>query len=181
MHVFAYILLLLVETAVLFVVAAYGVALVYSSFAGAPYVPTSSKRIADILAWAKLKKKSTFIELGSGDGRIVRMAVAKYGVQGIGIDINPALTFLARIIARHHKLSGISFLTQNVFASELSQADTIYLFLMPQLITKLIPKFKKELKKGTLIISHGFKLEGWNLPILHKIETEPFSTYFYRV
>jgi tRNA A58 N-methylase Trm61 len=47
----------------------------FGEFLGAPYVPTSQKDIEEILKRAKLKKGQQFLELGSGDGRIIRAAV----------------------------------------------------------------------------------------------------------
>jgi len=44
---------------------------------GSPYVATRKKRIEEILKEVELKKGKLFIELGSGDGRIVRTAVSK--------------------------------------------------------------------------------------------------------
>lgn len=180
MTMILYFLILFVELVILILVAAYGVTLLFSSVMGAPYVPTSKKRIDEILKEARLKKGQTFLELGSGDGRIVRNAVKQYNVSGIGIDINPTLTFIARLYAKKEKLENIVFKTQSVFDADLAKAHVIYLFLMPQLIVKLLPKFS-QLPANTLLISHGFKIEGWDKKLYKIVKTEPFSTFFYRV
>ena len=39
------------------------------------------------------------MELGSGDGRIVRRAVQVHGVKGIGVDINSLLIILSKLLA----------------------------------------------------------------------------------
>jgi len=147
---------------------------------GAPYVPTSKKNIHDILMKAGLKKGQSFLELGSGDGRIVREAVKKYGVTGTGIDINLLLIFLSRFLATHEHLKNIEFKRENIFKTDFSQAHVIYFFLMPELIKKIAVRFDKEVKKGTLIISHGFKIIGWENKLIDQIDTQPFSTFFYR-
>jgi len=180
MSIILYFAFLLIEIIVLAFFAIYGITLIFSSVKGAPYVPTSQKRVDKILKEAHLKKGQTFLELGSGDGRIVRTAVRQYGVTGIGIDINPVLTFIARLYAKKEKLNTIFFKTQNVFDSDLSKAHVIYIFLMPALILKLIPRFSK-LPKKTILISHGFKIEGWDSKIYKTIKTEPFSTFYYRI
>jgi hypothetical protein len=84
MSIILYVILLFVELFFLIGLAIYSVGLLYSSIMGAPYVPTSNKQLKAILDRAKLKESQVFVELGSGDGRIVREAVKKYGVQGIG-------------------------------------------------------------------------------------------------
>jgi len=143
-------------------------------------VATRKKRIEKILKEANLKKGKIFIELGCGDGRIVRTAVKKYGVKGIGVDINPILIFWARLLSLKDSSTslGMTFRVENIFDTDLTKTDYVYIFLMPDLISKLIPKLKKELKKNCLIISHGFKVEGMKL--VKTLETRPFKTYYYR-
>lgn len=158
----------------------YIIGLLYSSLMGAPYVPTSKKNIHDILMKAHLKKGQIFLELGSGDGRIVREAVKKHGVRGIGVDINLLLIFLSRILAKRNHIENITFKKENIFQTDLSKAEVIYFFLMPELIRKIIPRFEKEINKGTLLISHGFKIPGWEGKLIDQIDTQPFSTFFYR-
>lgn len=154
----------------------YTLSLIYSSFKGSPYVATRRKRIEEILKEADLKKGKTFIELGSGDGRIIRTAVKLYGVKGIGIDINPLLVFWANLLG--HK--NIDFKVENIFDTDLTRADYVYIFLMPKLIEELEKKMDKELKKGTIVISHGFPIIGWEKKLYKKIEKIPFPTYYYR-
>ena len=68
-----------------------------SDFKGAPYVPITQQFISQILKKAQLKKGQVFMELGSGDGRVIIEAVAKYQVQGIGIEIHPLLIIYSRL------------------------------------------------------------------------------------
>ena len=120
------------------------------------------------------------MELGSGDGRIVRRAVQVYGVKGIGVDINSLLIILSKVLAGRQRLKDVSFIRRNIFDVDFSQADTIYMFLMPETIKKLLPKMEKEIHKGTLVISHGFKITGWEKKIVYTIKSEPFSTFYYK-
>jgi tRNA A58 N-methylase Trm61 len=153
--------------------------LIYSSLMGSPYVPTRKKDIEIILQEANLKKGKVFVELGCGDGRVTRSAVGKYGVRGVGVDINPIIIWLAKFWAKMEKIRKITFKRQNIFETDLSDADYIYLFLYPPIIKKLTPKFEKELKKDVLVISHGFKIEDWKKKLIKMIPHSPFPTYFY--
>lgn len=180
MNVILYFSLLILELVFLIGLSIYSVGLLYSSLMGAPYVPTSKKQILAILEKAGLKKGQVFMELGSGDGRIVREAVKKYGVKGIGVDINGLLIFLSNFYAKRDKLENIQFRKENVFTTDMSKVDIIYMFLMPELMRKLVPNMAKTLKKNSLVISHGFKIEGWEKRKSGEISSEPFSTYFYR-
>lgn len=181
MTYYAYILMLLVELVFLIGIATYAIGILYSGLMGAPYVPTSGRAVDDILKKAGLKKDQVFMELGSGDGRLVRTAVKTYGVHGVGIEINQLLVLWSRFLSRRQHLTGIEFRRENIFNTNLAEADVLYLFLMPELLRKMDGRFHEKLRKGTLVISHGFKLEGWQDKMTDKIEREPFSTYFYRV
>ncbi len=154
----------------------YTLFLIYSSFMGSPYVPTKSKKVLEILKHAHLKKGKLFVELGSGDGRIVRWAVKKYHVKGLGVDINPLLVFWSKILGGKN----IEFKVENIFDTDLKKADYVYLFLMPKLIEKLVIKMKKELKKGAIVISHGFPIKGWEKKLYKKLNDNPFPTYYYK-
>jgi hypothetical protein len=152
-----------------------------SDFKGAPFVPTSNRNLKEILGKAKLKKGQIFLELGSGDGRVLREAVEKFGVLGIGIEVNPMLVYLSKLIARIQNLSNIKFLRLSFFDYSFKESDVIFMFLLPKTIKKLREKFLGECKKGTLIISHGFKIEDFEKKLIQKIEKEPYPTYYYKI
>ena len=141
---------------------------------------TRKKVIMTILKEAKLKKGKIVYELGSGDGRVSRLAVKNWQVKAVGVDINPLLVFWANFLAKLEKIDNrCQFVRKNIFDVDYSKADYLYLFLMPDLISKLIPKLKKELKKNCLIISHGFKIE--EMKLIKTLDTRPFKTYYYKI
>lgn len=158
----------------------YGLSLIYSSLMGSPYVATRNKVILDILKEVKFKRNGLFVELGSGDGRIIRTAVKKYHLKGLAVDISGLINFWAKILSKLDKTNkNIDFKTENIFDTDLTKADYLYLFLMPDLLKKLVPKFDKELRKGTIIISHGFPIKEYEKKLIKKVERKPFPTYYY--
>src|SRR4029453_10363007 len=63
-----------------------------SQTAGAPYVPTPTAIVDRMLTLAKVGPGDYVIDLGSGDGRLVTTAVAKYKARGgMGVEIDPKL------------------------------------------------------------------------------------------
>lgn len=175
-----YILLLISQLILALALTVYLTGLVFSSIMGAPYVPTKQKDIDKILEKAGLKKNQFFLELGSGDGRVVMEAVEKYRVNGRGIDINPILIWYSNFKAHYRKLSDVKFIRENIFNTDLSNVDVLYVFLMPQLIKKLLPKITGEVKKGTLLISHGFVIHELDRKLINKLDSKPFPTFYYR-
>ncbi len=163
----------------------YGISLIISSLYGAPYVPTRNKLALEILKEVKFKKNGLFVELGSGDGRIVRTAVRNYGVRGLAVDINGLLIIWSKILKfLDPRLRGddrLVFLNKNILKVNLTKADYIYLFLFPALIKKLLPNFNTQLKKGTIIISHGFPIEKYKNKLIKKVNRSTFPTYYYKI
>lgn len=160
----------------------YGISLIYSSLMGAPYVPTRNKLALEILKEVKFRKNGLFVELGSGDGRIVRTVVKNYPISGVAVDINGLLILWSKFLAKLDKTyPKIIFLNKNILKVNLIKADYIYLFLFPALINKLIPNFERDLKKGTIIISHGFPIEEFKNKLVKKVDRSTFPTYYYKI
>jgi SAM-dependent methyltransferase len=173
-------LILLFVCIVLFIILAlfFYYTVITSAFS-APYVPTSGRDIPDALAKARLKKGQVFVDLGSGDGKVVIYAVKKYQVSGTGVEVNPFLVLFSRLWAKLLNLRSAYFYKRDLFSYPLKEVDVVYLFLMPKMLKKLSPRIKTECRKGTLIICRGFGLPGFKP--FDQINTHPFPTYFYRV
>ena len=179
--VILYYLVLFIIAGFLITVSIYISGLIYSVFMGAPYVPTQKKHIRDILKLAKLKKGQRFLEIGCGDGRVVSEAVHEYKAQGKGIEINPILITKARLIAALRKLETVEFVRADIRKMSFVDYDVIYIFLLPGIIETLKDRIEKDCKKGTIIICHGFKIDGWEKKLEYKREVKPFYTYYYRL
>jgi hypothetical protein len=54
------------------------------------YVPTPQVVVDRMLTVAKLRPDDVLYDLGCGDGRILVTAAKRYGVHGVGFDIDPA-------------------------------------------------------------------------------------------
>ena len=65
-------------------------------FFGAPYLPTLKKQQQEALDLLDLQPGQLLLELGSGDGRLLRMA-ADRGINVIGYEINPILFLISKI------------------------------------------------------------------------------------
>jgi SAM-dependent methyltransferase len=181
MHVFIYVFALFAE--LVFLIAFFGFmsSLIYSHIKGSPYVPSQSKRAKKILESADLKKNGIFYELGSGDGRVSRFAAKHFGQKAYGIEVNPFLVWYSNLLTKIQNVKNVKFVKKNIFDVDYSNTDTLYIFLMPKLISELRPKLEKELQKGSTVISHGFKVEGWDKKLVKTLEGKPFFTYYYQI
>lgn len=156
-----------------------------SWFAGtdAPYVPTKMQRIRKVLKLVNLKRGETFWELGSGDGRVV-LEAAKMGAIAYGIEQSWIRVLYSRWIAKKSGLKNAHFIHENIFSSfpttrqplrggvlahhqqntpegSISNADIVFIFLLPKGVEKLEPLLRKNLKQGVRVITQTFHFKNW--------------------
>ncbi len=124
---------------------------------------TSRKIARAAFRLSKLKKGQTVFELGSGEATALVVAASEFGAKGVGIEIDPLRFYISKMMIKNHGLSGeVKLKRENFFDTSLKDADLVYVYLVTKALNKLIPKFKKELKKGTPIVSYKYKMD---LPI----------------
>ena len=131
----------------------------YSLVRGAPWVPTSGRRIRRLLDAAGLKPGETFLDAGCGEGRACRIAAREYGARAIGIEINPLLARIGRVWGGRYRNGGsVEVRRSDLFDAPLGEADVLFLFLLQETNERIQEKLRGELKPGTRIISHCFTL-----------------------
>ncbi|CAB3929481.1 SAM-dependent methyltransferase [Achromobacter insolitus] len=124
------------------------------------WVPTPQALVDTMLDMAKVTPKDRLMDLGSGDGRTV-ITAAQRGLKAQGIEYNPDLVELSR---RNAERAGVAdratFVTADLFTTDLTQADVITMFLLSTINEKLRPKLL-ELAPGTRIVSNSFRMGDW--------------------
>ena len=124
------------------------------------WVPTSHALVNMMLDMAKAVPGDYVIDLGSGDGRTV-ITAAKRGIRALGIEYNPKMVELSQRAAAKEGVSDrATFRKADLFATDLSQATVITMFLLPEINLKLRPKILN-LKPGTRIVSNTFTMDDW--------------------
>src|SRR5437762_5197114 len=136
------------------------------------YVPTPQPVVDKMLELAEVKKGDLVYDLGCGDGRIVVTAAKKYGCKAVGFDVDPE-----RIKESNEnvKKNGVEKLVQikdqDIFTVDLSKANVVTLYLLPELNVRLIPQLEK-MKPGSRIVSHSFAMEGVKPDKVEKVDAE---------
>jgi len=126
------------------------------------YEPTPVEVAHAMLELAQVTSSDVVYDLGCGDGRIVIAAVVRFGARGVCVDIDPERIAESRENARRAGVQErIRFLRQDLFATDLSGATVITLFLSPEFNDRLRPKLLRELKPGARIVSHYHGMSGW--------------------
>ena len=124
----------------------------------APWWRTNSKTAKAICELAEIKKDDVVYDLGCGDGEVL-IAAGKLGAMGVGIEIEPSRVMIAKLrVLKNGLKDKIQIKRKNFFEEDLSKASIIIVYLVPKTLEKLLPKFKRELKKGTRIVSFKYDI-----------------------
>ena len=124
------------------------------------FIPTPQDVVDKMLELAKVKKDDLVYDLGCGDGRIVVTAAKRYGCKAVGYDIDPQRVEESLENVEKNNVGHLVRIKQkDIFTLDLSEADVITLYLLPELNVELIPQLEK-LKPGSRIVSHDFGMEA---------------------
>lgn len=158
----------------------------YAGWRAAPWLPSRKKDKARILELIDLKEGDKIAELGAGDGSVLLTIAAQIKKDGLaeakatGLEVS-LLPYIIGKIRTHFAKLPAKFIFADFFHKPLNDFSVIYCFLTPAAMSKLAPKFKKELPKGSRIISYAFKIEGWTPEAISKPKETDLPIYRYRV
>lgn len=139
-----------------------------------PFVPTPYVVIEEMLRLAKVTPQDFVMDLGSGDGRVLITAAKKFGARGIGVDLDGELVAESiEAAAAAGVADRVKFLQQDLFKTDISQATVITMYLLPGVMMRLRPALLN-LKPGTRLVSHDFRLEDWNPDVTTQIRKNAF-------
>lgn len=146
-----------------------------------PYVPTPDEIVSEMIRMADIGKNDVVYDLGCGDGRIVITACKKTGARGVGVDIDPERIAESRSNAKTANVEDkVTFLQQDLFKVDFSEATVLALYLLPDINVKLRPRILNELQPGARIISHNYSMGDW-LPDTARHLDARHSIYFWVV
>ncbi len=149
-----------------------------------PYVPTPQPVVEAMLKLAEVKKGDVVYDLGCGDGRIVVTAAKKYGVRGVGIDLDPDRIEDSKENIKKNKVEKlVTVRLGNALETDVSEATVVTLYLLPSVNLKLKPILKKQLRPGARIVSHAFDMGSWEpeKEVTVKYEGAPYMIYLWRI
>jgi SAM-dependent methyltransferase len=145
-----------------------------------PFVATPHAVVEAMLTLASVTSHDVVYDLGSGDGRIVIAAALTYGARGVGIDIDPKMVAEARRnAARAGVAHQVRFTVGDIFEADISEATVVTLFLLTSINEKLRPRLAAELRPGTRIVSHAFRMGDW--PPGREVVVSGRPVYLWRV
>ncbi len=126
---------------------------------GAMFVPTANIRVKTFLDAVSMNADELLVDIGCGDGRVLRAARRRYGVTALGFEINVLAYVIARIL--NLGIEGVRVRWENFWKVDLGDANVVFCYLFPDVMERLAKKLDKELRPGTRVASCNFPLPGW--------------------
>ncbi|MGD8252429.1 MAG: class I SAM-dependent methyltransferase [Desulfobacterales bacterium] len=160
----------------------FGVAVALPKTRGALFVSSSKRRISIALSAIHPSKDGLLVDLGCGDGRILRHARKHYGIRAVGYEVNPIAWAKAKCLTAFD--NGISIRFQDFRRADLSTADIVAFYLFPDVLGDLSQDLQKgRFKTGAVLVSFNFPLPGTRPSfVVHppgSLHSDP--VFFYRV
>jgi uncharacterized protein (TIGR03000 family) len=127
------------------------------------WVPTPDDIVAQMIKLAGVKKGDVAYEPGPGDGRVLIAAIKAGADKAVGIELDPKNVAVA---TENVKKAGISDKIKIIEGDALkdrdySEASVVFLYMGDEFDALLKPILEKQLKPGSRIVSHRFKLGDW--------------------
>lgn len=139
---------------------------------GAPYLPTLQKQIDTAFDLLDLQPGQTVLELGCGDGRVLK-AAAERGLYAIGYELNPVLALVARLRTWRYRKQ-VRVIWGNYWNRTWPEARGIFVFLLDPYMEKLNKKIIQECSKPVKLVSFAFEIPN------RRAEREKHGLYLYR-
>jgi uncharacterized protein (TIGR03000 family) len=131
------------------------------------WVPTPDDIVDKMAELAKVGKGDVVFDPGCGDAVMLIRPVKKFGAKkGIGIDIDPKMVKKAQDKAQAAGVGERVVIKQGDILNEkdmaaCAEASVVLIYIGDDLGERMAPVLRKLLKPGTRIVSHRFKLGGW--------------------
>ncbi|HKU18249.1 MAG TPA: hypothetical protein VJP80_03155 [Candidatus Saccharimonadales bacterium] len=131
-----------------------GIAVIF----GPPYVPTLRLHMNTALDLLDLKPGQTLLDLGSGDGRVLR-AAAERGWNAVGIEVSPLLVLISRIRTWRYRKQ-VKIIWGNYFLTHWPPADGIFSFMIQYQMKRLDERIERWHTKPIKLASFAFQIPG---------------------
>jgi hypothetical protein len=129
----------------------------------APYVPTPPEVAARMIEMAEVGPGDVVYDLGCGDGRLVIAAAKTRGARGVGIELDEGLLAQCREAAAREGVEKlVRFERLDAAKARIGEATVVLVYLLPESLETLRPLFERDLRPGARIVSHDYKIPGWD-------------------
>lgn len=116
---------------------------------------TPEALVAPVLDLARLTRGDRFLDVGCGDGRLVKAAAERYGCQATGVERNAELARQARAsLAGSPASKRVRIEVGDATPALIQSASCVFLFQPPETVAQLVPFVRTHLAPGARLIIH---------------------------
>lgn len=136
-----------------------------------PIFFTPKKVLKEIVKIMAPKDGQTFVDLGSGDGRVLFALKDAANIKGIGYEVSPIMAVISNLIRRikYGLSNSVEFEVASLFDVKLTGVDKIYCHLSERAMEILGKKFSRELEKGVQVYSYEYSIPKMKKSATHKL------------
>lgn len=140
-------------------------------FIGAPYVPSQRKYIKRAFDYFGVKEGDTIVDIGSGDGVVLRIA-SRFGAKAVGYEINPILVTISKLLS--FRDPNVEVRLENAWLARLPKnTDLVYAFAVSRDEKKLKALLQHEANR----LQRPLRLICLASPFKHMQATDSFEAY----
>ncbi len=145
-----------------------------------PYYPSRESRVKKLLEVFEPKSGVKIIDLGSGDGRILRILSSKYDdIYLYGVEKDKVLFDISNKLSKGY--GNIKIFNGDLFHVDISRYDIVYTYLTSDALKRLRDRAEDFLSRGGTWIAldysipgikprHIIKLDGWHKYYIYYFE-----------
>jgi SAM-dependent methyltransferase len=159
------------------------IAVPYRSVSGAPFIGTHTSDIEPLLRWADLSRNDSFLDLGSGDGRVLGCAASSFGVsRAVGVEVETVPYLLSKMKLRALR-DRVQLIRGDIRNEPWESASFVFVYLKPKILEEISTHARKHAAEGTRVLSVSFpmpllEVDGWSL--IRKGSVGRYSAFLYK-
>lgn len=157
--------------------------LALGGMSAAPWVRTRKRLREFIASRVDLKEGAVVYDLGCGDGAVLFSLVKRHpGIKAIGYEIAilPYALGLAAKAAGGADYRNVSLRYRDFFGTDLSDADTVFIFLLEESYPRVMKKLAAELKDDASLVVAAWPLPGIVAERSERGAPDLLPVYFYK-
>jgi precorrin-6B methylase 2 len=129
----------------------------------APFNPTHEEAVDIAIDMLSITNQDIVYDLGCGDGRFIMQSLQKIGIKkGVGIEYDSSLVerALDRCNCREGEVNHeiLHIIHGNVLDVDFSEADVLFIYLVPEGMRSIQSKLLEMLRKGCRIVTYVFSI-----------------------
>lgn len=130
-----------------------------SEYNGAPFVPMRRSFVGRLLSFGEVNSTDTFLDIGSGDGRVLVTAVRQFQVQrAYGYEISPWPYVKSKFLIWLSRFKNIQVFRTDMAQADFSNITFVYCYLYPKLVDKIAALIAGRAPSGVRVLCADFPI-----------------------